>query len=365
MTAISASPNPAPASAPADGLDRLRARPWEFDFFQAVWLLERASAGGTPVGQRGPVAQERIRFRPDLSLSFPATDVCSLTEFPGADGALCQLLEVAFLGLYGGSTPLPLHYAVDILRASDPERALDRRSLGHEPGKDVLPGSSPMRDFVDVLHHRVISLFYRAWMKYHYERAFAAPQRDVVTDYLKMLIGCPPEYDAETLGVPPLRLLRYAGLLTQRPRSATSLQGLLFDYWGDIPVQVQQFVGQWVPLEPGDLNRLGAVNCGLGVNLTVGDQVYDLGGAFTIRLGPVDLATYETFLPGGTRYEQTRALTRLYCADPLAFALEIVLRAGEVPMTQLSSDEQAGRLGWTSWVRAGELGETAVTFAAS
>jgi len=42
-----------------------------------------------------------------------------------------------------------------------------------------------------------------------------------------------------------------------------------------------------------------------------------------------------------------------------------VLRAGEVPMTQLSSDEQAGRLGWTSWVRAGELGETAVTFAAS
>jgi type VI secretion system protein ImpH len=365
MTTVSAQPRASAAPAPPDALDRLRARPWEFDFFQAVWLLERANAGGTPVGQRGPVTQERLRFRPDLSLGFPATDVCGLLEFSGASGAPCHLLEVAFLGLYGGSTPLPLHYAVDILRASDPERATERGGPGHGSGADLLPGSSPMRDFVDVLHHRVISLFYRAWLKYHYERAFAAPQRDVVTDYLKLLIGCPPEYDAATLGVPPLKLLRYAGLLTQRPRSAMSLQGLLFDYWGDIPVQVQQFVGQWVPLEPGDLNHLGAANSRLGVDLTVGDQVYDLGGAFQIRLGPVDLATYETFLPGAARYEQTRALTRLYCADPLAFSLEIVLRAGEVPMTQLTSNAQAGRLGWTSWVRTGDLGETAVTFAAS
>ena len=42
-------------------------------------------------------------------------------------------------------------------------------------------------------------------------------------------------------------LLCYAGLLAQRPRSASALAGLLQDYFG-VPVTVMQFVGQWLPL---------------------------------------------------------------------------------------------------------------------
>lgn len=361
-------PTPTPAAG-APLLDRLTQRACEFDFFQAVWLLERYRGGDTLVGERGPVAKERLRFRPDISLGFPATDLCRMFTRPNPDTSTpLYLLEIAFLGLYGVSTPLPLHYAIEILRGVEPALtpqpgAPEAAARTPEPGAG--PGSSPVRDFLDIFHHRVISLFFRSWLKYRYERMFGAPQRDALTEYLGLLNGCPPSYDAATLGVSPLRLLRYLGTLTQRPRSATTLAGLLFDYWGDVPVQIRQFVGQWVPLDEADQNRFGVQNCGVGVDLTIGEQVYDLAGAFTIAVGPVDWETYVSFLPGGFRFRQTRALTRLYCCDPLAFSMEITLRAGEVPETRLTSDAGAGALGMTSWVRTAELGETSVTFDAS
>ncbi|MEW6199309.1 MAG: type VI secretion system baseplate subunit TssG [Planctomycetota bacterium] len=346
----------APAAAPGL-LDRLVAQGWTFDFFQAVWLLERYVGGDTPVGQRGPAARERLRFRPDLSLGFPATDLRRVSSAGGAgDDPGRHLLEVTFLGLYGVSTPLPLHYAVEILRTAEP-------SVGEEA--EAATTSSPVRDFLDVFHHRLISLFYRSWLKYRYERMFAVPRRDVVTEYLRCLIGCPPHFDESTLGVPPIRLLRYAGTLTQRPRSATTLAGLLSDYWGGLPVRVRQFVGRWVPLDEADQNRLGARNSGLGLDLTIGEQVYDLGGTFTIALGPVDWATYLTFVPGGPRFRQTRALTRLYGTDPLGFQMEVTLRPGEVPALCLTSDDAAGALGMTTWVRTRDMGETTVTFDAT
>jgi type VI secretion system protein ImpH len=349
-------------AAPETLLDRLRRRAWEFDFFQAVWLLERYGGAGVPVGERGPQARERLRFRPDVSLSFPATDVARLHTFrdPLTDEERL-LLEVHFLGLYGVSTPLPLHYAVSVVRAT--EAVGTEEAGGAPPDEGVLvPGSHPVRDFLDLFHNRLIALFYRSWLKYRYERAFPLQQRDVITGYLLWLIGCAPEWTEATLGVPPVRLLRYAGTLTQHPRSATTLAGLLWDWWGGIPVRVEQFVGQWVPLDPADLNRIGLRNSRLGVDLTVGDQVYDLAGAFQIAIGPVDWDTYVTFVPGGSRFQQTCDLARLYCCDPLAFNLHVTLEPGQVPPLPLVSDARAGALGLTTWLCSGDVGEVSVSF---
>ena len=137
---------------------------------------------------------------------------------------------------------------------------------------------------------------------------------------------------------------------------------MLLDYWKDYAVELEQCVGRWVPIAPDDLNRMGAANSTLGGDLTVGEQVYDLSGAFNISVGPVDWTTYLSFLPDGSRFSQTRALVDLYCMDPLNFTIEIKLRAGEVPEMQLSSDDQASRLGYTSWARTDDIAETSVMF---
>ncbi len=356
------------ASTPGgDLVGRLLARGCSFSFFQAVWLLDRFGQGRAAVGERGPVVDERIRFRPDVSVGFPAGDIRRITPLPHVEGAeSAYRVDVTFLGLYGVATPLPLHYAIDMLRHVDmaEQAQLEEQHPASEFGQAASPGtgSTPERDFLDILHHRLTSLFYRAWTKYRYHVTFDMPHRDVMTHYLLWLIGCNPAWDQQRLGVPPLRLIRYAGLLTQRPRSAAGLEGLLLDYWKDLPIRVEQFVGRWVALNPTDLNGVGMMNSRLGEDLTVGEEVYDLCTAFNVVIGPVDWATYLRFLPDADGFGQTRALVRLYCNDPLLFMTEVKLHAGQVPELCLSCEETAGRLGYTTWVRTGELPETSVTF---
>ena len=349
-------------------LERLLTRGWEFDFFQAVWLLERYGGGDVLVGARGPVGRESFRFRPDVSLGFPATDVRRITRCTDpASGTSYYQAEVTFMGLYGVSTPLPLHYATGILRSVEQSGAAATETAEPESQQSAArdAGPTPVRDFLDIFHHRLVSLFYRSWLKYRYDRSFGMPDRDVITDYLLWLIGYSRDYTEATVGVPPIRLLRYAGILTQRPRSAVLLENMLQDYWEDLAVEVQQCGGRWVPISPLDGNRTGEANSTLGQDLTVGEQIYDLSGMFKVTIGPMDWTTYLSFLPDKNRFSETRALVNHYCADPLAFTFEFRLHAGEIPEMRLSSDGDAGRLGFSSWVRTEEMPETSVTFDAS
>ena len=100
----------------------------------------------------------------------------------------------------------------------------------------------------------------------------------------------------------------------------------------------------------------------LGEDATVGDQVYDLNGAFRVEFGPMNWETFESFLPGEPCFAETRSLTRLFGVDPLSFTLELRLRAGEAPELELSSSNRAGRLGFTTWVRTFEMPQTSVSF---
>ncbi|MBI4719124.1 MAG: type VI secretion system baseplate subunit TssG [Planctomycetes bacterium] len=359
-------------------LERLLTRGCAFDFFQAVWLLERYAAEGVAVGGRGPAAQESVRFRPDVSVGFPASDVRSVTQVHERETDRTQfLMDVTFMGLYGVSTPLPLHYAIDILRAVDRDAKVRTESRGGVPSaadgaasggavaSEDVEGLSPTRDFLDIFHHRLISLFYRSWLKYRYERAYGLAQRDAITDYLLWLIGYPRQYDEATVGVSPHRLLRYAGVLTQRPRSAATLEGFLSDYWLGLQVEVHQCVGRWVTLSAADRNAIGLGKCSLGRDLTVGAEVYDLSGTFRVSVGPVLWDTYLAFLPDGPCYAETRALVERFRVDPLAFGVEVRLAADQVPEMQLTSGDDAARLGYTSWVRTDALPETNVIFAPS
>lgn len=363
--------NPSPTAGPRNPLlRRLLTRGFEFDFFQAVWLLERYGERGESVGGRGPVARERFRFRPDLSMAFPSTDVRRLEPHVDSVGDFSHYLtEVSFMGLYGVSTPLPLHYAVDVLRASEQSAAppSDSSALAEAQAPAVTGGShsTALRDFLDVFHHRLISLFYRSWVKYRYDRSFGLFGRDKITDYLLWLIGCEPTTDPAAVGVWPIHLLRYAGVLTQRPRSASMLEGVLLDYWDGLPVSVEACVGRWVAVPSKDRNSIGMTGATLGDDLTVGAQVYDLSGAFNVTLGPMDWSTYLTFLPGEARHGQTCALVERVCADPLAFTIELKLEADQIPELQLTSLGEGSRLGLTSWVRTDEIAETSVTFSAS
>lgn len=316
--------------------------PHEFQFFQLVNLVERLQQDMAPLGASGPVAREPLRLRPALSLGFPAGDVAEgeWREFP-ASGRI--LLTTTFLGLYGSDSPLPVHFTESLL----PQQDEDER----------------VREFLDLFHHRLLSLVYRAWLKYRYYATFRPDGRDAISQVVRGLLGLGTDGLDENVGVSPVALFRYAGLLSQRPRSAAGLAGQLRDYFDGVPIRIEQCVARWLWIQPGDRNVLGQRKCALGRDFLVGERVRDRGGKFRVKVGPVGLDKYVDFLPPGKGAAELAALVRFYCGDPLEFDIGVTLRGEEVPDSPLGEHGLIGRLAWTSWVKSQPSADREVVFA--
>src|SRR5262249_39226510 len=70
---------------------------FELDFFQAVRLLEKLAPKRAAIGLDGPPEAEVARFRPQLSLAFPPSQIVELE--PPTEERPNPLLTVAFFGL--------------------------------------------------------------------------------------------------------------------------------------------------------------------------------------------------------------------------------------------------------------------------
>ncbi len=360
-------------------------QPYEFDFFQAVWLLERLEPHRAAVGRQGSPAGETVRFAALASLSFPPSAVYDLRH-DQASGV--PRMTVAFLGLTGPAGALPRHYSELLLRVEREAKGPERHAL---------------RDWLDLFNHRLISLFFRAWEKYRFyvpaaRGQWRSSQPDLFTDALFSLIGMglpslrgklsvwqrprgwaiPGEQAAESTANAPeertftspmqprrlaaiedLALLYYSGLFVQRPRTAANLQALISDYF-QLPAQVLQFQGQWLRLEPSNQSRLGGEhhNNQLGVNAVVGQQVWDVQSKFRLRIGPLDYRQFVEFLPDRSACSNFKTLfllshlVRLYVGPEFDFDVQLVLKADQVPAIVLNSQAEIGpRLGWNTWLR--------------
>jgi type VI secretion system protein ImpH len=141
-------------------------------------------------------------------------------------------------------------------------------------------------------------------------------------------------------------------------RSAEGLRQLLMDYFG-VPVDIEQFVGAWYPVEADSQCALGEeTGCSdqLGFGAVVGDEIWDQQSRVRIRLGPLTLAQYHDFLPGGEACVRLRALTAFYVGGEFDLEAQLVLKREEVPACELASSADEGpQLGWTSWVKSAKF----------
>jgi type VI secretion system protein ImpH len=337
--------------AEASLITRLFGEAHRFEFFQAVRLLQWVyrERGGTdpaalrrPVGQDGPPQREVVRFKALPSLSFPPSAIGDLREAPPEISSQApSQMRVALMGLTGPQGVLPQHYTELLVRRI---RAKD----------------FALRDFLDLFNHRSISLFYRAWEKYRVPLAFerARVDHDSVdsfTECLRCVIGLGTRSLRERLMVRDDVLLFYAGHYSHRPRSAIALQCLLAEYL-QLPVEVEQFQGQWLSLSEDERTRLpGPSRPGqyhqLGIDAVVGERVWDIQSQFRLRVGPVDYAQFRRLMPGGDSLLSLGQLTRTYVGPELAFDVQPILRADQVPRCCLGGHPATGaRLGWNTWL---------------
>lgn len=311
---------------------RLREEPFAFEFFQALRLLERLFPQRHPVGKFVHPSREVVRLATHPSLNFPASEIQSLSWPEGQP----PRMAVNFMGLTGPQGALPQWYTALIL-------------------EELRSGDTALRDLLDIFNHRSLSLFYQAWEKYRFPVAFERGERDRFSHHLLDLIGLGTLGLQDRQAVEDDALLFYAGLLAQRPRSAKALEQLLSDYF-DVPVEVEQFLGAWYPLDPGTQCCMQDGNTHseqLGFGAVVGDEIWDQQSRVRIKLGPLSLAGYLEFLPSGAAYEPLRALTRFFSNDEFDFEAQLILARDQVPPCELgSSGEAAPQLGWVTWAKS-------------
>lgn len=311
--------------------DALWEDPTEFGFFQAVRLLERLNPGRAPVGRFVDPADEVVRFSVPPVIRFPPSEIASLEQ--EEDGR--ARMAVTFMGLTGPTGVLPYEYTLLVAQRA---RARD----------------GALAAFLNLFHHRILSLFHRAWEKHRFTIAYEQADRGQLTRHLLDLIGM--GMDAARARAPLVEdaLVFYAGLLGLRPRGATALEQLIADFFG-VPAQVEQFVGAWYPLPRRDQCALGeddGISNRLGVGSVIGDEIWDQQSRVRIRLGPLARSQYESFLPGGDAFEELRRLTRFFSRDELEFEVQLVLARDDVPGVVLGpEDDGAQPLGWMTWIR--------------
>lgn len=310
-------------------------------FFQLVAYLERLTAEAARVGSVGPVNEEMIRFRHDPSLGFSSGDVSQVTlrEVPvRADEPYSRrpLFEVVthFLGLTGSVSPLPLYIAEEVAQ-EDPDHAV-------------------RREFLDLFHHRLLSLLYRIESKYRITSESNSTCTDQWSRRLLALAGFDTYESARKSQLPPHRLLRIVPLLASRARTAEKLEAALEEVLGDnlegARVRVDQFVGRWVDIDAR--LQLGRDNNLLGKTTVLGGRAYDRTGKIKVHIEPLPSSVYRRLLPGGDLLQQAREVMKLFLKDPLEYELELGLTEGVTQTFSLSS-QQPAQLGLDTWLGKG------------
>jgi type VI secretion system protein ImpH len=320
----------------------LQGQPYSFDFFQAVRILETLAKGQYSPGTSSDPERELVRFRSHAGLEFPPSDIHDLGEPKGKDKACSMEMVVNFLCLAGALGPLP---------QPDTERLIEQTRR-----KDFA-----FRDFLDVFHHRLISLFYRVRKAHHVALTHQSPEIGPAATYLYSLFGLGLPSLGDRTAIPDRIYLHYAGLLSQQPRSAAGLERLLSDHFPlpidnkhrgqhrPVAVQVCQFTGKWHSIEPDQWTRIGrgGQNQRIGMGVVLGTRVWNQAGSFEVRIGPLPMRQFLDFLPTGTAFRPLVEMTRFYAGQEFEFTYRFIVEKGQIPELKLGN----ARLGWTSWIR--------------
>jgi type VI secretion system protein ImpH len=338
-------------------VEQLLRAPHAYSFFQAVRILERAalwesrnlSLGGRSLGGRNPIATftppatESLRIQTQPTFKFPEAEINAITRNTTNQSPPWRM-QVNFMGLTGCIGVMPYHYTELILQRLKQKD----ESLIH---------------FLDLFNHRIISLFYQAGTKYHlpqeYERKKLSPTpkkyRDNQTQALLSLIGLGTSGLNERLQIRDESLLFYSGLFTQRIRTASGLKQILQDYF-DIPVKIQEFVGQWQELIPDIRTRLAArgmpkgQNACLGHSAMVGHKGWFAQGKIRISLGPLNREQFYRFAPGTKALRALNDMVRMYVGIERDYDFIIEVRRRDIPKKITLRKDARPIMGWNTWL---------------
>ncbi len=314
-------------------LQRLGRAPWNFGFFHTLRRLDCLQPGHPRIGATPRAKDDPVRLGQIASTIFAPAELAGLQ--PATAHRPARLL-VYFLGLLGPNGPLPLHLT---------EYARERERRASDP---------TFARFLDLFHHRMLSLFYRGWAQAQPAVSFDRPAEDRFGTYLGALGGTGMPAFMGRNAMPDLAKRHFTGHLSCQTRHAEGLRCILVGFLR-LPVRIDSFIGSWLTLPQNCRLRVGEDRSTgtLGVTTTLGGRLWDHQSKFRVRIGPVGLADYLRLLPGGETLARVKAVVRSYVGDQLDWDLNLVLEESQVPRLRLGAGHGVG---WTAWLASGPLG---------
>ena len=297
------------------------------DFFQVLRLIEIAHPQLPRIGTSLRPRDDAVRFGQDPALIFHPT---MLGKFKRSSSDARARLAVNFFGLLGANGPMPTHlteYVRDRLRNSS---------------------DATLIAFLDVFHHRMLSLFYRA-------RASAEPvisldraDGDRFSVFVGSLFGIGAQSLRDRDDIGDFAKLHFAGLLANKARPASGMASILRAYF-KVPLHIEQFVGHWMRLPPEIQSRIGRQEDGnrLGTSLVLGRSVWDCQNKCRIVMGPLGYDDYRRFMPGGDSLKRLQSWVKTYVGLTLDWDVRLILKKEQLPPFRLGG---ATQVGWSTWL---------------
>ncbi|MEQ1830288.1 MAG: type VI secretion system baseplate subunit TssG, partial [Pirellula sp.] len=311
-------------------LQPLIKRPQAYSFFQALREIEVAHPDLPRIGHAASPRHEAFRIGQPADLGFAPSTIDSVVN----QGDRHLSIEQRFFGLLGPSGPLPIHLTEIV------------RNRNRHASDDTL------QSFLDIFHHRMAVLFYRAWSSARPTTQRDRPSQDRFAIYISALAGLGLRNARHRDAWQDDSKQYFAGHLASSRRNAEGLQSILGELIA-APVSIKPFSLRWLTLANSDTTRIGVAknslaghtNC-LGKTAVLGRRVADRQSQFDVEIGPVTYDTYEKLLPGAPQRDVVQAVVRNYSGQSMDGCFRPLLRKDQVPRVKLGT---LGRLGRNAW----------------
>ncbi len=307
--------------------NELERESYKYDYYQFLRLIECIYRDNPRFGYSAKPCDDAIRLGQLPSLQFAPTSIASFESSENGAAAL----KVFFFGMFGPNGPLPLHLT---------EYARSRLFTAKDP---------TFSEFADLFHHRLLSLFYRAWADKEPTVQLDRPEDDRFSFYIGSFLGIGEESQKGRDEISDHTKLHFAAHMGCQTKHASGLSSILNAYF-HIQIKIEEFIGEWLTIPSDSLCFLNAdQNTGqLGISATIGVCSWQCTHKFRVIAGPLNLQQFESFFPRGEKLKALSSLIKNYIGFELKWDINLVLKKEEVPSIELG---KYGQLGWTSWLK--------------
>lgn len=304
----------------------------KYSLFSILRHLEGHQDTSKPlIGETISPAQDLFRLYQNPSMSFIYKNIDSVS----LKNSKYQI-AINEIGLLGANSPLPSHLIEFIFQRK------------HQYGDEA------WASFVNMLQHRVLTMFYRSWMNAQSVLSLQNKGTDKFSRYIASLAGFAVLAEAKTEQyVDHFSKLYFAGYSLQRNRSADNFRSLLSEYFS-LPIRIEENIGQWFKLPKEEQTRLGSSrHYTLGDGLIVGSKIYDVQTKFRITIGPLALDEFESFFKESLNSKRLIEWVRFYVGEEYDWDVKLILAKPEIPKLILGDHNKLGLTTWLGSIKKG------------